>query len=243
MSEKKEKPNYGGAGWHIVTNLATGLLLFFLGIYEGMYYHLGGYLLSVFSPYFIYNAGRWARGNILEERLRIRNELINLVQPRENDKILDVGTGGGLLAIGFAKRAKCKAVGIDIWLPFGGGTSMDTAEKNARIEGVNKFVTFKKADARNIPFPDEYFDVVVASFVIHMIKKDRIKALQEMIRVLKPKGKFAIIEPPRGIGGWVVDEKLKEVLKTMGLTDIKFQPLPVSYPKKRNVYIIYGKKT
>lgn len=63
-----------------------------------------------------------------------------------------------------------------------------------------------------------------------------------MIRVLKPGGKFAIIEPPRGWLGWAVDEKLRRKLEEMGLKNVRFEPLLISYPRKRNVYIIYGEK-
>ena len=68
----------------------------------------------------------------------------------------------------------------------------------AEIEGIADRVEFKKADVRDIPYPDNCFDIVVASFVLHMIYKNREVAFKEMIRVLKPGGKFAIIEPPGG---------------------------------------------
>jgi len=185
----------------------------------------------------------WARGGYLEEKMRIRDELIKTVQPREGDRILDVGTGGGLLAIGFAKvLRKCEVVGIDVWMPLGGGTSLENAVRNAEIEGVADKVRFEKADARDIPYPDCYFDVVAASFVIHMIRKGRERALREMVRVLKPGGKFVIVEPPKAGAGWSVDEKLKRELEGTGLRDVMFKPLQISYPRKRNVYIIYGEK-
>ena len=154
-----------------------------------------------------------------------------------------MGTGGGLLAIGFAKvLRKCEVVGIDVWMPLGGGTSLENAVRNAEIEGVADKVRFEKADARDIPYPDGYFDIVVTSFVIHMIRRGRERALREMVRVLKPGGKFAIIEPPKGVAGWSVNEKLKRELEGIGLRDVMFKPLQMSYPRKRNVYIIYGEK-
>jgi ubiquinone/menaquinone biosynthesis C-methylase UbiE len=71
-------------------------------------------------------------------------------------------------------------------IPLGGGTSLKNAIRNAEIEGVTGKVKFEKSDARKIPYPNNYFDIVVASFVIHIIRKGRERALQEMIRVLKP---------------------------------------------------------
>ena len=174
----------------------------------------------------------------MEERLRIREELIKLVQPKEGDRVLDVGTGGGLLAIGFAKANKnVKATGIDLWIPLSGGTSLKTAKRNAEIEGVADRVEFKKADVRDIPYPDNCFDIVVASFVLHMIYKNREVAFKEMIRVLKPGGKFAIIEPPGGYRWWI-NEDLKRKFEDFGFKNVKFIPMIISYPKRRNVYII-----
>ena len=66
-------------------------------------------------------------------KIKVREELIKLVEPKEGDKVLDVGTGGGLLAIGFAKAAKdVKAIGIDLWIPGGGGTSLKTAKRTRK---------------------------------------------------------------------------------------------------------------
>jgi len=239
-----EKPDYGGAGWHVFTNLFGGIILLLVAALGAAFLHLLLLLLALPGMYFIFRAFKWKRGSLLEERLRIREELIKLVQPKDGDKVLDVGTGGGLLAIGFAKAIRGgEAVGIDIWMKFGGGTSLRTAKRNAEIEGVADKVKFEEGDARNIPYPDGYFDIVVASFAIHIIHKDREKAFQEMIRVLKPGGKFAIIEPPRSWAGWAIGEKLRQTLEGIGLENIRFQPLLVSYPKKRHVYIIYGEKS
>jgi len=237
----KENLNYGGTTWHVFVNLLLGMILFIVAMYGGLTFHPFIYLLFLPVPYLILKAIKWRAGAFLEERLRIREELIKLVQPKEGDKVLDVGTGGGLLAIGFAKAKNVKATGIDLWIPGGGGTSLKTARKNAEIEGVADRVEFKRADARDIPYPDNCFDIVVSSFVLHMIYKDRDKAFKEMIRVLKPKGKFAVIEPPGGYK-WRVDENLKRKLEKFGLKNVKFIPLMINYPKRRNVYIIYGEK-
>jgi len=241
MKDKK-KLNYGGTTWHVFVNLLLGMILFIVAMYGGLTFHPIVYLFLLPVPYFVLKAIRWRAGAFLEERLRIREELLKLVQPKEGDKVLDVGTGGGLLAIGFAKAANdVKATGIDLWIPGGGGTSLKTAKNNAEIEGVADRVEFKRADARDIPYPDSCFDIVVASFVLHMIYKNRDTAFKEMIRVLKSGGKFAIIEPPGGYK-WGINEDLKRKLENSGLKNVKFIPMTISYPKKRNVYIIYGEK-
>ena len=138
MKDKKNL-NYGGTTWHVFINLFLGIALFAVAIYGGLTFHPIIYLLSLPVPYFIFKALKWRARGFPEERLRIREELVKLIQPRGGDKVLDVGTGGGLLAIGFAKAAKnVKAIGIDVWIPGGGGTSLEAAKRNAEIEGVGE---------------------------------------------------------------------------------------------------------
>jgi len=127
------KPSYGGTGWHVFINLVLGVSLLVAALAGWMFLHHLLLLLLVPSAYFIYTAIKWGKKSGLEERLRIRDEVIRLVQPKDGDRILDVGTGGGLLAIGFAKSANCESVGLDTWVKLGGGTSLRNAKRNASI--------------------------------------------------------------------------------------------------------------
>jgi ubiquinone/menaquinone biosynthesis C-methylase UbiE len=111
--------------------------------------------------------------------LTIKLSIIRKIPVRRMVKIRSinieyVGTGRGLHAIGFAKALeKCKVIGIDVWSQTSlSGNRMEKALENAKIEGVSEKVEFKNADARELPFLDEYFDVVVCSFVLHNIGKN-----------------------------------------------------------------------
>ena len=66
---------------------------------------------------------------------------------------------------------------------------------------------------------------------------------KEMIRVLKPGGTLALLEPKsdRWIR-WCVDENLRKKLEEMGLRNVRFHPMTITYPKKRTVYVIMGVK-
>lgn len=239
-----EKPYYGSLGVHIWLNFIVGIVLLVLGLIAGLTYHFLGFIFCIFSIYFFWMAYGWSKGGRLEEKLRIREEFLRIVGVEDGERILDVGTGAGLIAIGFAKAMKGgEVVGIDVWVPGGGGTSLKNALSNAKIEGVADKVEFKYGDACSIPFPDNYFDKVVASFVIHIIRQPkRIEALKEMVRVLKPNGTFAILEPPKGFGGWKVDDRLKIKLEDLGLENIKYYPFILNYPRKRRVFLIMGTK-
>ncbi len=70
------------------------------------------------------------------------------------------------------------------------------AKKRAKEEGVK--IKFKIGDMRALPYNDNSFDVILvmwAAFIELHKKKDQIKALKEMLRVLRKKG-FALLEMP-----------------------------------------------
>ena len=235
------KPNYGIPAGEIFTSILVGVTFTVLSVLLFRRFP-PTLLLAPIGVYLIVHGVRIWRSSTLEKKFRLREEFIRIIQPREGDRVLDVGTGRGLLAVGFAKVIRCgEVVGIDIWSRFAlSGNTPENAVRNAEIEGVKGIVRFETADARKIPYPDGYFDVVVASFVIHTIRKDeeRRKALREMIRVLKKGGKFAIAEPfTRGV--FWTKEKTEKELSKLGLKDIKFHPIEGRWWTE---YIAYGVK-
>jgi ubiquinone/menaquinone biosynthesis C-methylase UbiE len=110
----------------------------------------------------------------------------------------DAGCGRGLLLIGAAKQLTSgKATGLDIWQEVDqSGNRPDTTLGNAAAEGVSGKVEIRSGDMRLMPFEDQTFDVIVSSMAIHNIydKAEREKALEEIVRVLKPGGRLAVID-------------------------------------------------
>ena len=124
-------------------------------------------------------------------KLRVRDRMLGLVDWRGDERVLDIGTGRGLLAIGSAKRTRGRVVGIDLWRSADrSGNSQAAAEANAAIEGVA--VEFVEGDARALAFPDASFDVVLSLLCLGTIKRDRDRALAEIARVLAPGGTAVI---------------------------------------------------
>ncbi len=125
-------------------------------------------------------------------KLKDREKLLNLVQWSGDEYVLDVGCGRGLMLVGAARRLSTgKAIGIDIWQQRDqANNSAAAAIANAAIEGVAERVQVQTADVRQLPFNDNYFDVVTSNWTIHNLEleTDRQKALDEIIRVLKPGG-------------------------------------------------------
>ena len=131
-------------------------------------------------------------------KLKMRDELIDGLKLKGDERVLDAGCGRGLLLIGAAKRLTSgKATGLDIWQEVDqSGNSPDATLGNAAAEGVSGKVEIRSGDMRLMPFEDQTFDIIVSSMAIHNIfdKAEREKALEEIVRVLKPGGRLAVID-------------------------------------------------
>ena len=131
-------------------------------------------------------------------KLRLREKLIDSLDLRGTETILDVGCGRGLLLNAAARRLTTgRAIGVDLWQSADqSGNSPEAALANARAEGVAGFVEIKTGDMRELPFEDGTIDVVVSSLAIHNIpdEEGRLKAIREIARVLKPGGRVALLD-------------------------------------------------
>ena len=131
------------------------------------------------------------------EKLKERDKLLDLVQWSGDELVLDVGCGRGLMLIGAAKRLNesGRAIGIDLWQQQDQANNSSAGTvANAKIEGVTAKIEVKTADMRQLPFPENYFDVVISNWTVHNLEleSDRQKTLNEIVRVLKPNGKVVI---------------------------------------------------
>jgi SAM-dependent methyltransferase len=129
-------------------------------------------------------------------KIRSRERIFDVVPWRGDETVLDVGCGRGLLLVAAARRLKTgRAVGVDLWqaADLSGNRSEATLE-NARREGVVDRVEVKDGDARQLPFADNSFDVVVSNMALHNIPdaEGRRQAAREIARVLRPGGHVAI---------------------------------------------------
>lgn len=128
----------------------------------------------------------------------LRDKIINKLALTEDEKVLDVGCGEGLMINGAAQKLKSgRDYGIDIWsLKDQSRNSKEELLKNAIIEWTENKFEIVNGDMRDMPFEDNYFDVVISSLAIHNIenKDERKKALNEIARVTKVNGKIAILD-------------------------------------------------
>jgi SAM-dependent methyltransferase len=129
-------------------------------------------------------------------KVTARERLLDQLQLRGAERVLDVGCGRGLMLIGAAKRLTSgSAVGVDIWqsVDLSGNRAEETL-RNARAEGVADRVRVETADMRKLPFPDGSFDLILSRAAIHNLyqREDRARALAEIARVLAPGGRVVI---------------------------------------------------
>jgi SAM-dependent methyltransferase len=110
------------------------------------------------------------------------DRLVAMGVGRSGQRLLDLGTGTGSLARGFAQRG-ASVVGVDPSEPL-----LVEARRLAHAQGVD--VGYREGRAEDIDAPDGAFDVVTAGQCWHWF--DRPVAAAECMRVLRPDGALAI---------------------------------------------------
>ena len=107
----------------------------------------------------------------------------------EGEAILDIGCGAGVDSIIAARLVgpSGSVTGIDL-VP----EMLARASENARLAGLDN-VTFQESSAEQLPFPDNSFDMVISNGVFNLVV-DKVKALSEVFRVLKPGGRFLLAD-------------------------------------------------
>ena len=116
----------------------------------------------------------------------IKHSVLNELLDEINGRVLDVGTGGGPIAIHIAEACEDADVhGIDI--------SDGMIDKAINEIVANKNVNFLVDDAENLSFENNSFDVVTTCMFLPWVV-DKEKMLKELSRVCKDSGKIIFIE-------------------------------------------------
>lgn len=141
-----------------------------------------------------------------------RKKTVKLSGVKRGDRVLDCATGTGDLAIEFKKNAGPSGyvLGTDFCKEM-----MESAPEKSQKKGYP--VEFEVADAMNLPYENNSFDICSIAFGIRNVDKPVI-ALQEMARVVKPKGKVVVLEfgQPNGLLKYPYEFYSQTVMPTIG---------------------------
>jgi len=158
-----------------------------------------------------------------------------LAQLLPGEKVLDLGSGGGIDVLLSAKRVGPTgfAYGLDMTDPM-----LELAEKNRQEAGIEN-VQFLKGIIEAIPLPDDSVNVIISNCVINL-SADKALVLREAYRVLAPDGRFAVSDiviqgdlPPvfrqdmeswaGCIAGALEEQTYRSLLAAAGFVDIEIE--------------------
>jgi len=117
-----------------------------------------------------------------------RKKVIKIIQKTTPEKILDVATGTGDLAIMLSKTGATEIVGLDI-----SSGMLDVGKRKIKAKNLDTIISMVKADSENLPYTDSYFDAITVAFGVRNFENLE-KGLSEIYRVLKPGGTFIVLE-------------------------------------------------
>lgn len=147
--------------------------------------------------------------------------VIEAANPSGGEAILDLACGPGIYSRPLAKMLPGgHVVGLDISAPM-----LNHARLRAKREGVGN-LSFIRGSALDLPFLDARFDVVNCCGAIYLFP-DVARALQEIVRVLKPGGRFTASALKRSPSynsdgkGRLSSDEFETVVERAGLKDTK----------------------
>ena len=157
---------------------------------------------------------------------------IRIVRPEGDAPILDVCTGTGDLALAYAKQTqgKTEVVATDFCPEM-----LEIGEQKRQAAGLPDSLSFREADAQELPFDDDRFQIVSVAFGLRNVA-DTDRGLREMTRVCQPGGQVAVLEfshprwqPFKAMYGWYFRNVLPRIGQWLARNDSEaYQYLPDS---------------
>ncbi len=143
---------------------------------EQKYYSLNRKVWDILAPFYDF---------IVLPISRLRDSVVTFTNANQGSTILDVATGTGKQAFAFAKRG-FDVVGIDL---------SEAMLKVATKKNKYAKAKFQVADATNLPFMNNSFDVTCVSFALHEMPSTIMhEVLKETVRVTKQRGMIVIVD-------------------------------------------------
>lgn len=114
-------------------------------------------------------------------------KILDLTEYRLDMQVLDVGCGTGFPAIELSQRLghTCRTWGIDLWQE-----AVNRANAKVSAWGL-KNIEFNYGDAHDLPFQDQFFDLVISNNGINNVENDK-RVMQEIFRVCRKNAQLLI---------------------------------------------------
>ena len=161
---------------------------------------------------------------------------IALASLKKGERVLDLGSGGGLDCFLASKQVgeTGYVIGVDMTPEM-----VRLARKNAQESGVTN-VEFRLGEIEHLPVEDGSIDVIISNCVINL-SADKKQVFKEAFRVLKPGGRLSITDVvaikqiPQNIkqdleliagciGGAEYVEEIRKMLQDAGFRNIRMEP-------------------
>jgi demethylmenaquinone methyltransferase / 2-methoxy-6-polyprenyl-1,4-benzoquinol methylase len=131
---------------------------------------------------------RYARLLSLGQDPRWRAFLVSRVEARPGDRVLDVATGTGAVAIELVRRHGCDVVGLDQSREM-----LDASRVRIDATGLSEQIQLVEGHADELPFPDASFDGLTFTYLLRYVD-DPDATLRELARVVRSGGTVAALE-------------------------------------------------
>jgi demethylmenaquinone methyltransferase/2-methoxy-6-polyprenyl-1,4-benzoquinol methylase len=141
------------------------------------------------TKYYSWRASNYDAGTGFE--VAHHAEALQLANIQEGQHVLDVacGTGRGTVGLAQAVGANGRVDALDL-----SEAMLEQARTKIEKLELSDRVIFKQGNARELPYPDETFDLVYNGYMFDLIPLDGfMPMLKEMARVLKPGGKLVLV--------------------------------------------------
>lgn len=173
--------------------------------------------------------GTWSSGDyaVIGATLQIVGEsLAEAVDIRADERVLDIAAGNGNATLAAARRF-AHVTSTD-YVP----ALLDKGKARASAEGLD--VTFRVADAEDLPFDDASFDIVVSTFGA-MFTPDHARTAREMLRVLHAGGRI-------GLANWTPEGFIGQLFKIIGayIPPTAGLESPVLWGTEPHIVALYG---
>jgi demethylmenaquinone methyltransferase / 2-methoxy-6-polyprenyl-1,4-benzoquinol methylase len=120
---------------------------------------------------------------------RWRRAMVREVAARPRDRVLDVATGTGMVAVELVRRYGCYVIGLDQSAEMLGGARA----KLDRDSELEERIELVRGEAESLPFADGEFDHLTFTYLLRYVD-DPAATLRELARVVKPGGRVASLE-------------------------------------------------